>query len=68
VPQELDTFVLYYTCWHEGEFSLTEMRSALIADIGEDGFRLALAEFKKLRLEREKNGDYRTWYQIYGNS
>jgi len=61
---ELEAFLLYYTCWHEGDFSLADMRTSLVEEIGEDKIKIALFEFKELRLEREKNGDFRTWHQI----
>lgn len=64
---EHETFVLYYVCWHEGEFSLTEMRRLLVIEIGEDGLRIALAEFRKRRLERQQTGDFRTYYEVMNN-
>lgn len=61
---EYDAFMLYYTCWHEGEFSLLEMKQLLIDEIGQDGLTIAIAEFKKHRSERENNGDFRILYKV----
>lgn len=61
---ELELFVLYYTCWREGDFKLAEMRTQVLDEIGENGLKSALAEFKNQRLEREKNGDFRTYYEV----
>lgn len=60
----LDLFVLYYVAWHEKEFSLSEMRANLLADLGVDGFAQALQEFRSQRSERELKGEFRTLFQI----
>lgn len=56
MSDEFETFVMYYTAFHEGEFSLAEMKEALLLDLGADGFAKALAAFKAKRLEREAAG------------
>ena len=62
MSNEFDTFVMYYTAFHEGEFSLTEMKEALLLDLGADGFAKALADFKAKRLERLAAGVKGTLY------
>jgi len=48
---EFDTFMLYYTAFHEGEFSLVEMKENLLNELGADGFAKALFDFKAKRRE-----------------
>lgn len=61
---EYETLILYYTCWHDGEFSLSEMRRLLIDELGEDGLRISVEEFRKHRLERIANGECRIYYEV----
>lgn len=61
---QLEAFLLYYTCWHEGDFDLADMREQLICEIGAEGLTQALSEFKSARLLREENGDFRTYYEV----
>ncbi len=61
---EYETLILYYTCWHEGEFPFSEMRRLLIDELGEDGLHVAVAEFRKHRSERIENGECRIYYEV----
>jgi hypothetical protein len=68
MSDEFETFALYYTAFHEGEFSLAAMKEALLLDLGADGFAKALADFKAKRLEREAAGVKGTLYdELKGN-
>lgn len=58
-------FHLYYTAWKEKEFSLFEMRDLLVDEIGKEGLLEAVDEFRKLRLDREATGDFRSYYEIH---
>lgn len=62
MDNNFDTFVLYYTAFHEGELTLAELKEMTLADIGEEGLKAALATFRSKRLEREAAGDKRTLY------
>jgi hypothetical protein len=64
VSNELETLLLFYVSWHEGEFTLSEMRQSLLDELGEAGFLLALQHFSLARLERESRGDFRTYYEL----
>ena len=55
---ELETFLLYYTCWHEGEFPLAEFKKSLLDEIGAEGLKSALNQFKGMC------GNYRTYYEF----
>lgn len=57
-----ETFVLYYTAWHEHEFSLPELKTLLLEELGTEGFESALHTFRTKRLERKSVGDKRTLY------
>jgi hypothetical protein len=59
----LETFILYYLCWHEGELSFSEFRQSLIDDLRPEGMKAALEMFREMRLEREKSGDRRTYFE-----
>lgn len=59
-----ETFVLYYTAWHENEFSLSELKNLLLEELGTEGFEQALHTFKAKRLERYAEGDKRTLYDV----
>lgn len=50
MDNNFDTFILFYTAFHEGELTLTEMRKGIVDEIGEDGLNLALIAFKTARL------------------
>ncbi len=55
--ENYETFHLYYTAWHEGEFkSLKELRAALVGDIGEDGLTKALVAFRHKRQDMMLHG------------
>ena len=58
-----ETFVLYYTLWHEGDGTIYDMKKHVIAEIGEDGFAEAIEIFRQKRLEREAAGSKKTLYQ-----
>lgn len=57
-----EAFVLYYTAFHEGELNIKEFKEMLLADVGEEGLKEALAIFKQKREERLAAGDKRTLY------
>ncbi len=67
-----ETFLLYYTAWHEGEFDrhedyedfgLRRVRRELIEDLGEEGFRDALAIFSEKVKSRAAAGINKTLYE-----
>jgi hypothetical protein len=57
----LDCFLLYYTAWHEGEFSLSSLKTQVVDEIGIEGLMAALAELRADRLHR----GYSTYYKYY---
>ncbi len=59
-----DTFLLYYIAWHEGEYTIREIKSILLSDLKKNGLEDALAEFRKKRMLRVSNGDFRTLFQV----
>ena len=62
--EKLDTFLLYYVCWHEHEFDLQEMKKLLLDDLGPDGLSEALKEFQELYMPYREADDHRTYYDI----
>lgn len=62
MDNNFETFVLFYTAWHEGEMSLKDMREMVVAEIGEAGLTLAIEQFRAKRLEREAAGIFCTLY------
>lgn len=59
-----EAFVLYYTAFHEWEFNSKELKEMLIAEIGEEGFKDALATFRQKWEEVKAAGDKRTLYEV----
>ncbi len=64
MAHELETFLLYYTCWHEHEFGLQEMKQLLLGELGVDGLGKALEEFRVMLLPFREVGDRRIYYDI----
>ncbi len=62
--ETLDTFLLYYVCWHEHEFDLQEMKKLLLGELGPDGLSESLKEFRALWTPYHEAGDRRTYYKI----
>ena len=62
MSNEFDIFVLYYNEWHEGGFSLIEMKQEIIAEISKEGLTKALHELKVLNAIRLEAGDNTTYY------
>lgn len=56
-----ETFLLYYTAWQEREVSLKEFKEYVLTDVGEDGLKKAIEDFRAKRLER---GNKNTLYDI----
>lgn len=59
-----ETFSLYYTAFHEFEFTTKELKEMLISEIGEEGFKQALITFRQKREERQAVGDKRTLHDV----
>jgi len=49
VDNNLETFLLFYTAFHEGEMTIKEMRAGIVSEIGEEGLTLALVAFREAR-------------------
>lgn len=62
--EQLETFLLYYECWHEKEIDFTEFRENLISDLGEDGMKSAVSLFRDMCSPRWATGDRRTYYEL----
>jgi hypothetical protein len=58
-----DTFFLYYSSYHEGEFSLRDMKDMLLTELGEEGLKRAVAVLREKRLAREATGVFTTLYR-----
>ncbi len=52
------------TAFHEWELNLNDFKEMLLAEIGEEGIKDALATFKAKREERFAAGDKRTLYDV----
>jgi len=59
----LETFILYYLCWHEGEIDFTEFKQSLLEELKPEGMKAALNMFSEMRLERERHDDRRTYFE-----
>lgn len=64
MDKRLETFILYYLCWHERDISFTEFKQSLLDELEPEGMKSVLEMFREMRLERERNGDYRTYFEV----
>jgi hypothetical protein len=58
----LDTFLLYYTAWRDGEFDLRGMQEMMLSDLGKEAYDHAVSSFGQKVQERRAAGIKKTIY------